>query len=114
MLTSRCVSPHCSPKLEEVSYTASSHEDISEALACLSGARALRSLGLTPRNLALSPEHLHVLGSLPLTDLRLNSYVRLLLLTSPAWQHMMRAGFECQNVKTLHWQVCICVAVLES
>jgi hypothetical protein len=67
-----------SPKLEEVSYTASSHEDVAEALACLGGARALRSLGLTPRNLALSPEHLHALGALPLTELRLNSYVRML------------------------------------
>ena len=74
--------PDRSPKLEDVIYTANSHEDVSEALACLSSARALRTLGLTPRNLALSPEHLHALGSLPLMELRLNSYVR--PLCSPA------------------------------
>lgn len=64
-----------SPKLEEVRYTASCQEAISEALACLLAAPKLAVLGLTPRNVMLLPGQLHTLGLLPLTELRLNSYV---------------------------------------
>ena len=57
-------------------YTATCQEAISEALACLLAAPKLAVLGLTPRGVTLLPGQLHTLGMLPLTELRLNSYVR--------------------------------------
>ena len=53
----------CSPKMEEVSYSTSCPDSVNEALLCLLAAPKLHTLELTPRNMTLAPEHMHVLGT---------------------------------------------------
>ena len=53
----------CSPRMEEVSYSTSCPDSVNEALLCLLAAPKLHTLELTPRNMTLAPEHMHVLGA---------------------------------------------------
>ena len=53
----------CSPKMEEVTYSSACPDSISEALRSLLAAPRLHNLELTPRNMTLSPEHMHILGA---------------------------------------------------
>lgn len=50
--------------MEEVLYSTSCPDSVNEALLCLLAAPKLHTLELTPRNMTLAPEHMHVLGEL--------------------------------------------------
>ena len=53
--------------MEEVSYSTSCPDFVNEAMRCLLAAPKLHTLELTPRNMTLAPEHMHVLGMLPIS-----------------------------------------------
>ncbi len=54
-----------SPKMEEVSYSTACPDSVNEAMRCLLAAPRLHTLELTPRNMTLTPENMHIIGALP-------------------------------------------------
>ena len=54
-----------SPKMEEVSYSTTCPDSVNEAMRCLLAAPRLHTLELTPRNMTLTPENMHIIGALP-------------------------------------------------
>lgn len=97
------VSVCCSPKLEEVCYSSSCQDSVSETIRCLLGARKLRVLEITPRNMVLSPDQLHTLGLLPLTELRLNSYM---YNQQPAINRASQSHLDNEGVRALVDSIC--------
>ncbi|GIL88352.1 hypothetical protein Vretimale_15057 [Volvox reticuliferus] len=65
---------HC-PALSRVSYLVGRKSDLDEALPALQHIRELKQLELIVRNFVLTAENLRHIGSLPVADLRLDSYV---------------------------------------
>ena len=55
----------CSPKMEEVSYSTACPDSVNEAMRCLLAAPRLHTLELTPRNMTLTPENMHIIGARP-------------------------------------------------
>ncbi|CAL5219983.1 g1921 [Coccomyxa viridis] len=98
----RVASSFC-PKMEEVSYSTSCPDSVNEALLCLLAAPKLHTLELTPRNMTLAPEHMHVLGMLPLTELRLNSY---LYSQQPAINRASQSHIDNDGVRALVDAIC--------
>ncbi len=92
-----------SPKLEEVCYSSSCQDAVSETIRCLLGARRLRMLDITPRNMVLSPDQLHTLGLLPLTELRLNSYM---YNQQPAINRASHSHLDNEGVRALVDSIC--------
>ena len=93
----------CSPKLEEVCYTSSSQEAVNDTARCLLAARNLRTLEVTPRNMVLMPEQLHALGMLPLTELRLNSFM---YNQQPAVNRASQSHLDNDGVRALVDSIC--------
>ena len=51
--------------MEEVSYSTACPDSVNEAMRCLLAAPRLHTLELTPRNMTLTPENMHIIGALP-------------------------------------------------
>ncbi|GIL55327.1 hypothetical protein Vafri_10881 [Volvox africanus] len=65
---------HC-PALSRISYLVGRKFDLDEALPALQHIRELKQLELIVRNFVLTADNLRHIGSLPVADLRLDSYV---------------------------------------
>ena len=76
---------------------------MSETIRCLLGARKLRMLEITPRNMVLSPDQLHTVGLLPLTELRLNSYM---YNQQPAINRASQSHLDNEGVRALVDSIC--------
>lgn len=86
-----------------MSYTSSCPEAVNETVRCLLAARNLRTLEMTPRNMALQPEQLHALGMLPLTELRLNSFM---YNQQPAINRASQSHLDNEGVRALVDSIC--------
>lgn len=92
-----------SPKLEEVCYSSACQEALNETIRCLLSARNLRTLEMTPRGMMLLPEQLHTLGRLPLTELRLNSFM---YNQQPAINRASQSHLDNDGVRALVDSIC--------
>ena len=48
-----------------MSYSTACPDSVNEAMRCLLAAPRLHTLELTPRNMTLTPENMHIIGALP-------------------------------------------------
>lgn len=76
---------------------------MNDTARCLLAARNLRTLEVTPRNMVLLPEQLHALGMLPLTELRLNSFM---YNQQPAVNRASQSHLDNDGVRALVDSIC--------
>ncbi|MEW5300237.1 MAG: hypothetical protein WDW36_003179 [Sanguina aurantia] len=90
-------------RLQRLSYQVSARTLLDEALTALSDCKELKQLELVIRNFSLSTDQLHIVGMLPVVEVRLDSYV---YRQQPTLSRSSYSHVDNEGVKALVDSIC--------